>query len=164
MTSKEIKLEKLLESFNVTIDEYNTITEKFYNEKLDEINDTILICISINLLYELRFIQLQLIRIYSSEKLFNNLKQDFITLTQLIIILIDIAHIPSVTNNIKQSVINIKNWIQFAIKTAKDLESEDSEVTIVYKITDSIFRTRLLLEQIINNVPSNIEEPTTLLQ
>lgn len=166
----EIKLKDILDQFNITLDQYNDITEKFYNEELEEINDTILTCIAANIFYELGIIQLRYIQMFSDNDLLNSLNKDFVMLSQLTAILTDIIRIPAITN-VKQCINNIKNWMQSTIETSKEFGVNESEVVMVYRMTDPLFRVILRLEEILQNPAefntsrNNIEEPkTTLLQ
>jgi len=166
----EIKLKDILDEFNITLDQYNDITEKFYSEKLEEVDDTVLTCIAANLFYELGIIQLRYIQIFSDNNLLKSLNKDFVMLSQLIAILTDIIRIPAATD-VKQCVDNIKNWMQSTIQTSKEFGINEPEITMIYRMTDPLFRVILKLEEILQNPTErttsndNIEEPkTTLLQ
>ena len=166
----EIKLKDILDEFNITLDQYNDITEKFYSEKLEEVDDTVLTCIAANLFYELGIIQLRYIQIFSDNNLLKSLNKDFVMLSQLVAILTDIIRIPAATD-VKQCVDNIKNWMQSTIQTSKEFGINEPEITMIYRMTDPLFRVILKLEEILQNPTErttsndNIEEPkTTLLQ
>jgi len=166
----EIKLKDILDKFNITLDQYNDITEKFYSEKLEEVNDTVLTCIAANLFYELGIIQLRYIQIFSDNNLLKSLNKDFVMLSQLVAILTDIIRIPAATD-VKQCIDNIKNWMLSTIQTSKEFGVNEPEITMIYRMTDPLFRVILKLEEILQNPAElntsddNIEEPkTTLLQ
>ena len=166
----EIKLKDILDEFNITLDQYNDITEKFYSEKLEEVDDTVLTCIAANLFYELGIIQLRYIQLFSNNNLLKSLNKDFVMLSQLVAILTDIIRIPAATD-VKQCIDNIKNWMLSTIQTSKEFGINEPEITMIYRMTDPLFRVILKLEEILQNPTErttsndNIEEPkTTLLQ
>ena len=149
--NETVKIQDILEQFNITLDEYRNIVDKFYQHKLQEtdLGDKTFTCIAIELLSTFGIIQANYITMFTDIQKVRRMDTNFFTLSSVIVALIDIVRTPVIKNgDIVGVVENIREWLKCAIGVMRRMNVPFTDVQIVYRLTDPIYALLDILAEI----------------